>query len=613
VHRVKKLLLVMLLAGRAFAQSSGEEKELADLLAVLQQDTAVATKTRLNSDYVPGIVTVLQGSELEAMGFETAWDALRLVPGMQPVLDPRGAPSVIVRGIEFPFNSGNIQILVNSTPLTRADAGINSSVLLIPIEDIERIEVIRGPGSVIYGDFAFMGLVNIITRRESGAFVRGATRMLSAGGDAAWRSGPVTGSLALSGAGSDDAPVTQLRHVHERRWFGNADVAAGGFALSVQEARRTYDPTAIGGPSALHVDETLRSIEGRYARDLAPKLHGEAKVTYLDTDATDGISLFAGHLTRGALQVTSDRWARQSWLAGADYSVSTTDHAAHAAPPPPGAPPPSGLTPLVANVDRRITGVFAQDTIALTSALDFTLGARYDSYSDLQSRTTPRASLVWRASEHHIVKAQYAEGFRPPTFFELYQPPARGTIPRYPFEVNRTSELNYIYKATNRVGRATLFHTAIDDMIRPGGVVTPGHARATGFELEWEQQISAPLKVDADVSRVHAEDPRIIAGQTVRDRASAEWLGNAGLLYEPVHGTLLSARVSHVGDRVLATGWDSVDVTLSRAVVRGLTLRAGVKDAFNQQISYALVLPTGQGNVLQYPRRSAWVQLAWKR
>src|SRR5438045_5730115 len=147
-------------------KQTNEEKELQDLLSIVNEETAVATKTRINSDYVPGIVTVLEGDELEALGVRTASEALGLVPGIQSIRDPRTTDLVIVRGLDFPFNSGNIQVLVNSIPLARQDAGFNTSALQIPVEQIDRIEFIRGPGSVIYGDFAFMGLVNIITRTE---------------------------------------------------------------------------------------------------------------------------------------------------------------------------------------------------------------------------------------------------------------------------------------------------------------------------------------------------------------------------------------------------------------------------------------------------------------
>src|SRR4051794_35179427 len=142
------------------ASEQSDDKELTELLSIVQQETAVATKTRLNSDYVPGIVTVLEGDELEALGVRTAGEALGLVPGIQTTRDNRGSELALVRGLDFPFNAGNIQVLVNSIAMARADGGINTSALQIPVEQIERIEVIRGPGSVIYGDFAFMGLIN---------------------------------------------------------------------------------------------------------------------------------------------------------------------------------------------------------------------------------------------------------------------------------------------------------------------------------------------------------------------------------------------------------------------------------------------------------------------
>src|SRR5206468_9520049 len=102
-------------------QQTTEEKELQDLLSIVNEETAVATKTRINSDYVPGIVTVLEGDELEALGVRTASEALGLVPGIQSIRDPRTTDLVIVRGLDFPFNSGNIQVLVNSIPLARQD------------------------------------------------------------------------------------------------------------------------------------------------------------------------------------------------------------------------------------------------------------------------------------------------------------------------------------------------------------------------------------------------------------------------------------------------------------------------------------------------------------
>lgn len=604
------LALLLLSAAAATAQTPqqkppSDDKELSDLMNILEQETDVATKTRLNSDYVPGIVTVLEGEQLEAMGVGTAAEALGMVPGMQAVFDNAGSPSVVVRGIDFPFNSGNIQILINSVPLTRADAGISASSLLLPIEQIERIEVIRGPGSVVYGDFAFMGLVNIVTRKEGQRlYGRGDIRRRSLGGMATGKSESMTWMANVSHEASGNAAV-QLSRAHDDRTFGIVTLEGHGFSLLAQEVDRTFEPSGAGP----HFGETSWVVDGRYGRDLAPKVHAEANVAYLKSDLDNTASNLQGDQSRFGLSFAVDRWQRQSWLVGADYSISSIDRATHVNPPPPGLPPGPPQT-LAVGVDRRITGFVIQDRVDVTPKLSITLGARHDSYSDLQSRTTPRAAVVLRATDRHIFKAQYSEGFRPPTFFERYQPPAPGVHARYPFEVNATTELNYIYRSAGRVGRATVFRTVISDMLRPGGVTVPGEAHANGFELEWSQQVLPRLKVDANASHVTTRDPR---SANLSDPIAAGWLANLGLYYQPLHNTVFGARLDHVGDRRGGSGYDLVDVTLSRRDLfsRGLGVRIGIKDFFDEHPTYLMSRPNAAPVASIFPGRSLWIQFSW--
>src|SRR5689334_11934668 len=92
-ERVLPLVLTLaLLAPRAFAQSAADDAELKSLLSVLAEETAIATQTKLNADFVPGIVTVLQGDEMEALGARTVGEAIALVPGLQANRDVYGLP-----------------------------------------------------------------------------------------------------------------------------------------------------------------------------------------------------------------------------------------------------------------------------------------------------------------------------------------------------------------------------------------------------------------------------------------------------------------------------------------------------------------------------------------
>jgi outer membrane receptor for ferrienterochelin and colicins len=147
-------------------EGAEDDEELLELLAVLEEETEVATKTKMNADYVPGIVTVLHGDVMEAKGARTVWEALGFVPGVETRINDQGRPMVVVRGISGSGHTGNMQLMINSVGANSSFRGVNDSLMMIPIEQVERIEVIRGSGSSLYGEFAYSGVVNIIIRKE---------------------------------------------------------------------------------------------------------------------------------------------------------------------------------------------------------------------------------------------------------------------------------------------------------------------------------------------------------------------------------------------------------------------------------------------------------------
>ena len=617
--KTSMLVTSFLIAATAFAQQQpppSDDKEMQELLSIVQQETAVATKTRLNSDYVPGTVTVLESDELEALGVRTAGEALGLVPGMQWVRDQSSSDSVIVRGLDFPFNAGNIQVLLDGVPIARQDGGVTTSALLIPIEQIERIEVIRGPGSVVYGDFAFMGLVNIMTRKEG---TRAAARY-------EWPSSTRLGVLrtavnapahtvvtanAARLASSDSIGVLPQSPFHEQRTFGMFGVRHGGFDVRANVVRREYTPPATAPFAVFH--ERSWASEAKYATDLRPALHAEAKISRLQNDISNYVFSLDGNITKVTLETIWTGWSKQSWLVSADRSRSHINDAAFRLPPPPGQPPPANQTPLVSGVSRDITGVTLQDRIDVTEKVSVTAGARYDSYSDLESRVTPRLAAVWRVSDRHILKAQYAEGFRPPTFFELYTPAAPNITPSYPFEINSTTEAGYVYHGADRAGRVTLFRSILSKMIRPGGVTFNGSAEARGIEAEWSQQISPLLKFESNATHVNTTDPRGAVPGTP-NAVSSGWYGNAAFLLRPISRTIIGARWNYTGDRVGGAGFSTVDFTVTRqdVIVPGLAVRGGVKNASNERVTYLVQLPTGPVNTFAYPRRAVWAELSWR-
>jgi outer membrane receptor for ferrienterochelin and colicins len=619
------VLAAALVAGVAGAQTAappGGEDDESKLLAILAEETAVATKTRLNSDFVPGIVTVLHGEELEALGIETAWEALSLVPGVQAFRDGFGQPSVIVRGEPFPFNSGNVKVLVNGISMSREIAGINGIALDIPVQEIDRIEVIRGPGSVIYGDFAFMGLVNIVTKKnETSVYARhGGYDAWSGGATAGGGTGDWSGTFTGSGLKSASSVVPEPRSGREKRGFFAGTLQGQGLTLSAEGIERRVDDTsALPGASAAS-SQSHFVLEARYARDLAPSLRAEARAGFQDDDFSAGDNA-RGSVVGTGLDLTYGGVARNSFLLSLSYETSVMTSATYLRPPP---PPPAQPPPPVSFADKRrdIFGITLQDQLDVSDKLAVTAGARFDRYTDVDHRVTPRLAFVYRASDEHLLKLQYAEGFRAPTLFELYGGTTGARNPDIGFEINRTTELDYVFRRPREVARATLFYTKLDDMIflaNPArgtfGNVRSG--RSYGVELEWERELFAALKAVANLSWVDARDDRSLPAFDHAPTPAAKWIWNAALVYRPARGVVVGARWNHVGNRSAPNVRDATDlvdltVTKHQLLFTGLSASGGVKDVFGSAPTYAIERPFGT-DYHRFAGRTWFVQLAYAR
>lgn len=611
--------LLVLVPGRLVAAEEGagtdgsDEAELASLMEVLETETEIATKSRLNSDFVPGTVTVLRGDDLESLGARTVGEALSFVPGIFALFDPSGTPLVTVRGIVFPFNSGNIKVMVDGTAMTQQSAAINSSVLMIPIELVERIEFIRGPGSTVHGDFAFHGLLNIVTRQERRrVFAKADGFATACAGAELWSAGggdrPRFGA-SLSALRSGDALASPGVDAEEQRTVGIGGFSHRGFSASIHVVSRDRDQD--GGRV---VEELAAALELRHSAELADELASDARLSYLrgDVDFASGF-LFKGDRIGAAWDLTLTALARQTWLFSIDYSDTAIDEAIHVPPLPPDiAPAPEDAS----DTHRRILGVSLQDQIELGEDVTATVGVRYERL-DRTGVVTPRLALVWRATEHQIVKAQYAEGYRGANFFELY-----GTGERNDDldpESVRTAEASYIYHAPRWVARATLFSSRMRDLIQPAFIPPPGEptlfanvssARARGGELEWEQRLSSIFRAIASVSYADIEDTRPF-GVTPR------WIGNLGLLVQPWERLVAAAHWYHAGERgegdESVPGFDLVDLTttLSDLGVTGLSLRAGLKNALDDEVVLLDAAP-GHREVIPFDTRTWWAQVAYR-
>jgi len=159
---MKLLLLLLLLA--SFLLSDEEINFKDDLLQSLEEVSEIATKSKLNIDDSPSFVTVLHSDKLQKLGIDTVFEALGQVPGVQLTRESSGVPVVIFRGVS---QKGEVKLMVDGVTINNTYRGSIYHYLDFPIEMVERIEVIRGAGSVLYGSGAMSGVINIITKSAS--------------------------------------------------------------------------------------------------------------------------------------------------------------------------------------------------------------------------------------------------------------------------------------------------------------------------------------------------------------------------------------------------------------------------------------------------------------
>lgn len=181
--RVAILILVLLSLGvavsivNAESDSSDDLSELS-LEELLKVPIAVASQTMVTTREAPGIVTLITSEEIERSGARDLIDVLRLVPGFDFAADVWGTVGPSIRGI---YNSGKISFLIDGNEFIDR---LYSNVMFgnhFPVDQIQQIEIIRGPGSVLYGGTAEMAVVNIITKKGKnlngirGSFLNGWT------------------------------------------------------------------------------------------------------------------------------------------------------------------------------------------------------------------------------------------------------------------------------------------------------------------------------------------------------------------------------------------------------------------------------------------------------
>lgn len=161
------VFMVWLITTVAVAQPPGDttarrEDEIVSLEDLMKAKVTVASNSEQTLRETPGVVTIITAKEIRSMGARDLIDVLRMVPGLDFAQDIDGVVGLGIRGNWA--QEAKVLVMVDGVDMSENAYGSQQFSAHYPIDIIERIEIIRGPGSTIYGGNASLAVINIITR-----------------------------------------------------------------------------------------------------------------------------------------------------------------------------------------------------------------------------------------------------------------------------------------------------------------------------------------------------------------------------------------------------------------------------------------------------------------
>jgi len=535
----------------------------------------VPTRGSAPLEWAPSVVTVLVREDLQALGYRTLKEVLRNSVGFD-VNDDGAWADLGTRGLNANgTHGGMLRLMVDGHDMAWRQFGWNLvDRSWVDLDDVDRIEIVRGPTAAVWGSGGIGGAINVVTR--DWAKVKGAEGTYGVTGAldgqfAAARVGGVVGDVALYGSFSYSAdnadpalpplrefllisPTTQVRVAGERSeaatmnlkarwhdfegtlWHGRSDLGSPLFPLSV-----------LGGDDTRLVsDRTVARLA--WSRELLPALKVRAELA-LDQMGFDPATVYenqpgeplpgdpgidvGGHFLRKIR--ASDR--RTEGRAEVRYAFSDIVHAA------------GGLdVEWLSAVQSQFQELYAAQGLIVPPLTDLHLGAwadaqfhvfemmelsasaRYELDQLSGSTVTPRAAAVLHLPADVYVKGLYGSGFREPSIQELrsFRRDVAYGNPTLSPETSLTGELEIGYAPGSLRVSVTGFLTRVN------GLIKYGDPRQPGTPLEGEGLFPAPVRPAAGAAYLQLENRDFVT------TAGAE----VDVRFEPVSSMALNLQAS---------------------------------------------------------------------
>ena len=639
-----------------------------NLLEDLNDASQISTRTKLNINKSPAVISVLHADELQKLGITDLYTALETVPGIEVSMGMGGAKQINMRGNKS-LVTDKLKFMIDGININAEVSGANHFYLNMPIENIERIEIIRGPASALYGSFAHIGVINVITKvatqKKNTLFLRSSSENYNTLGFTQHITTEDI-KIALSGSFIDNNKEREYRNYSllpsslPFTSYEDYTTSSLAFHLDFYEdfsftsrylEQKTQNNFGYGAWPIVHDPKTLTHTsfinEFIYAPQLTQDLSLELKLGYktysmqgqsrlvpysaMPTPPTPPYDLIGdGNYKEKGLYTDLSlnyRMDAHNIILGTYISKTKANDTSYylnnvtVSELPIISIPGGGLKQ---NIERKQYAFYLSDIYTISNQFSAIIGMRYDEFSDVDSAFNPKLSLLYSYNEKQSYKIMYQRSFRAPSFVELYgtQSPFIGDTNLQPETID-TYELAYRYQNTfDSWFGLNFFYSEMENFIYRDATFNfkNGHEIISyGSELEFKLPLHETTTLQANYSYVHMEDS---SGKKIP--LIANHLANLMLSYKISSHWHTGTRVRYVGERsreefdtrdTLAS-YTTFDQTLTYTL-KNLTLQASVKNLFNHDVIYPA--PLGNGvtsgtykDDLQRDGRVFWLSVQWK-
>lgn len=559
-----------------FAGVTGPDTELQKLLSLeIEQLTTVsiASKREEPLKEAPGIITVITADEIKRYGYRNLRDILDRQTNMQVIgsnLFPHNR--VTLRGVAFSHTDNVVLPLLNGRPL-REPTSVNTDhdiYAAFPVEGIEKIEIIRGPGSVLYGTNAFAGVLNIITKKappapegsvsftygsfdhKKGAFsgggrwgdleTYGAANALASGGDdfhnitdEAGNNGPyktgISGGQLVINARFKDFTLNTLLSDTER------DHARSAFILPSTEMDLEREFIDIGYRHDLSRTWDV-SLNGSYHHFRDNFLLGAGPAGQMG----DAVSYLAEATTHAQL---SDKLGL---LAGGTYTLQDGNIK-------------------TGNIDFSTVhlSAYLQLDYRLLDWLKLIGGFQYNKPDGISGDFSPRFAAIANFTDQWGMKLLYGRAFRQASPVERFIMATSvvgdpGLLP----ETIDTYDAQLFYNGGRGSFAVTYYHSIQNDLVTrvgalPAQIVNSGEVVYDGIELEGKLELGHGFDFSGNFSYQNNEKDDGTNNVTY----APDWMAKAGLFYDSGRGATLGIFNSYFGASTL----QNIDINPATAIV----------------------------------------------